>query len=302
MIAITGSGNILKGVLCSRSSYIRLPNSTKYINVLSVQFEGSLRPRDCGSIIRDANTGKIYGHLIAGDTDSQVAFIVQATDVLDNVMAKLPKPEAVSVGQKASTSPSPQLLSIESINQGSKRSLFGVSCHVYAATEDWLSPDSPPDLPSLANEDNDPAFGETRPVAQPKPHGRNATRNSIREGLGTPSGGSIAASAKKKGLYLEDTTNGPGTKSTEPRHLAVGYSPCEPDVEIVIIHGLGGLGRSWHTTWASKMRQYWPFDLFSETVRQTYPRVNISRCRLKHVLGLPKQYYSASILYCCIPT
>ena len=76
MITITAYGNILKGVLYSRSLCIRLPNATKYINVLSIQFKGSLRPRDYSSIVRDANTGKIYSHLMAGDTDSQVAFIV----------------------------------------------------------------------------------------------------------------------------------------------------------------------------------------------------------------------------------
>lgn len=186
------------------------------------------------------------------------------------MIANLPEPEAVSTGQKALTSPSPQSPSIKSINQGSNGPFVGLSCHVYKGVfDDWPSLYSPPSLPSLANEDNDPAFSETRPAAQPKPHSRNAARNLIRERVETHSGGSIAAGAKEKRHYLEDTTNGPGTKSREPKHLAAEYSRCEPYGAIVVIHGLGG---SRYTTWASKMLQSWPSLLFSETVRQTYPR------------------------------
>ncbi|GAM35746.1 hypothetical protein TCE0_017f04308 [Talaromyces pinophilus] len=101
VVAATGSGNVLKGILSTQSSYIRLPNATKYISVLSVQFEASLQSGDCGSIVRDANTGKMYGHLVAGDLDSQIAFIVQATDVLDDAMAKFSGPETASAGHKA---------------------------------------------------------------------------------------------------------------------------------------------------------------------------------------------------------
>lgn len=176
VMAVTGSGNVLKGVLSSQSLCMQLPNATKYINVLSVQFEGSLHPGDCGSIIRDVNTGEIYGHLVAGDTDSQVAFIVQAADVLDDVMAKLPSPEAVSAGQKASASPSPQSPFIESIDQGSNGSSFGVPCHGYDdATEERFSPDSPLDGPSLATGDNDPTFSESRGFSRPHSDGTSPT-------------------------------------------------------------------------------------------------------------------------------
>ncbi|CAI7585931.1 unnamed protein product [Penicillium glandicola] len=86
--AITGSGNLLIGVLSSRLSCIRLPNATRYINVLSVQFEESLQPGDSGSIVRDSSTGMIYGHIVAGDTSSQTAIIIPAFDVLNDIMAK----------------------------------------------------------------------------------------------------------------------------------------------------------------------------------------------------------------------
>lgn len=96
--AVTGLGSVLKGVISGQRSCIRLPGATKYINVLTVQFEGSLQPGNCGSIVRDAITDRIYGYLVAGDTESQFAFIVPATDVLDDVMTKLLDLESASAG------------------------------------------------------------------------------------------------------------------------------------------------------------------------------------------------------------
>jgi hypothetical protein len=94
--AFTGSGNVLKGIISNRRSCIRLPSATRYIDVLSVQFEDFLQPGDSGSIVRDANTGKIYGHIIAGDTESQNALIVPAGDILADVMANSRRTEMLS--------------------------------------------------------------------------------------------------------------------------------------------------------------------------------------------------------------
>ncbi|GFG20511.1 hypothetical protein IFM5058_10654 [Aspergillus udagawae] len=98
VMAATGSGNVLTGVLSSRLSSIRLPNGTRFTKFLSVQFEGPLQPGDSGSIVRDASTGMIYGHIVAGDTGSRTAIIIPAVDVLNDIMAKststeIPSPE-----------------------------------------------------------------------------------------------------------------------------------------------------------------------------------------------------------------
>lgn len=96
VMAATGSGNVLTGVLSSRLSCIRLPNATRYINGLSVQFAGSLQPGDSGSIVRDANTGMIYGHIVAGDIGSQNAIIIPAIDVLNDIIARSARIEALT--------------------------------------------------------------------------------------------------------------------------------------------------------------------------------------------------------------
>jgi hypothetical protein len=113
--AFTGSGNVLKGILSGRRSCIRLPSATRYIDVLSVQFEDFLQPGDSGSIVRDANTGKIYGHIIAGDTESQNALIVPAGDILADVMANSRRIEMLSSHHDLSSNLS--TLKIESPHQ-----------------------------------------------------------------------------------------------------------------------------------------------------------------------------------------
>ncbi|KAF7163932.1 hypothetical protein CNMCM6106_000704 [Aspergillus hiratsukae] len=84
--AFTGSGKLLAGVLWDRRTCIRLPHTTGYTEVLSVEFQHSLRPGDSGSVVRDASTGMIYGHVVAGDTGSQTALIIPADDMLDDLM------------------------------------------------------------------------------------------------------------------------------------------------------------------------------------------------------------------------
>lgn len=60
----------------------------RYINTLEVQLDGSVQPGISGSVVRDATTKMIYGHIVAGDTDSQTAFIIPAIDVLNDVEKK----------------------------------------------------------------------------------------------------------------------------------------------------------------------------------------------------------------------
>ncbi|KAJ5657643.1 uncharacterized protein N7484_001292 [Penicillium longicatenatum] len=95
--AATCSGNILTGVLSPYLSLIRLPNATRYTNILSVRFEGCLQQGDSGSMVRDARTGMIYGHIIAGDPGSKVAFIVPAVDVFNDAMEKFTHIDEASV-------------------------------------------------------------------------------------------------------------------------------------------------------------------------------------------------------------
>ncbi|KAJ5095213.1 hypothetical protein N7532_007504 [Penicillium argentinense] len=86
--AVTGAGNYLVGVLSSGYECIRLPNATNYVKVQTVQFERFVQSGDCGSIVRDARSGRIYGHIVAGDPGSQTAFIIPAIDVFNDILTR----------------------------------------------------------------------------------------------------------------------------------------------------------------------------------------------------------------------
>ncbi|KAJ5387334.1 hypothetical protein N7509_009875 [Penicillium cosmopolitanum] len=116
VISATGSGSILSGVLSNRRSFIRLPNSTKYSESLQVQFKGFLQQGDSGSLVRDAETGMIYGHIAAGDTESQTAIIIPAFDVFGDMAEKSkhgfipPLPETHDVSEFSILRPSSFIL------------------------------------------------------------------------------------------------------------------------------------------------------------------------------------------------
>ncbi|KAL4902091.1 hypothetical protein BDW74DRAFT_181252 [Aspergillus multicolor] len=59
----TRTGSFLLGKLSERPSYVRPPNADTFEEAFTVAFEGPLRRGDYGSIVRDAKTGMIYGHM-----------------------------------------------------------------------------------------------------------------------------------------------------------------------------------------------------------------------------------------------
>ncbi|QKX58028.1 uncharacterized protein TRUGW13939_05148 [Talaromyces rugulosus] len=83
--AMTGSGELLTGILSGRPVYTRLPNTRKFQETFEVEISGRLQPGDCGSIVRNARTGDIYGHIFAGCVESKIAYIIPAVNVLEEI-------------------------------------------------------------------------------------------------------------------------------------------------------------------------------------------------------------------------
>ncbi|KAJ0423241.1 hypothetical protein BJY00DRAFT_59245 [Aspergillus carlsbadensis] len=82
---VTGSGRLLRGILSASPSYLRLPDSASFQKVFTVLFENHLLPGDSGSLVRDAETGLIYGHIIAGSSEARLAYIIPADAVLTDL-------------------------------------------------------------------------------------------------------------------------------------------------------------------------------------------------------------------------
>ncbi|KAF3761981.1 hypothetical protein M406DRAFT_224388, partial [Cryphonectria parasitica EP155] len=80
--ACLGSGRTMLGELSGRPSYIRFPYGNAFQEVYSVIFETDVQHGDSGALVRDRQTSRIYGHIVAVSIESRTAFIVPATQVL----------------------------------------------------------------------------------------------------------------------------------------------------------------------------------------------------------------------------
>ncbi|KAG6358681.1 hypothetical protein INS49_012199 [Diaporthe citri] len=85
VVAYAGLRRNLKGRMSGRSSYIRFPYGGIYQEVYPVVFESGIQVGDSGIMVRDAGSGKIYGHIVVASIASRTAFIVPATKVLQEI-------------------------------------------------------------------------------------------------------------------------------------------------------------------------------------------------------------------------
>lgn len=85
VVARAGSRRDLQGQMSGRPSYIRFPHGDTYQEVYPVCFSADVRVGDSGTVVRDAGTGKIYGHIVVASIASRTALIVPATKVLQAI-------------------------------------------------------------------------------------------------------------------------------------------------------------------------------------------------------------------------
>ncbi|KAK4213371.1 hypothetical protein QBC37DRAFT_286012, partial [Rhypophila decipiens] len=62
----TPDGGTIGGILSGTPSFVRLPFSNKFKQIYTARFDKPLAPGDCGCWVKDATTGKLFGHVIAG--------------------------------------------------------------------------------------------------------------------------------------------------------------------------------------------------------------------------------------------
>ena len=78
----TANGGTINGILYGTPSYIRLPYTKKFQQVYAAKLETPLAPGDCGSWVRDASTGKLFGHVVAGSPTTGLAIVLPAIAAL----------------------------------------------------------------------------------------------------------------------------------------------------------------------------------------------------------------------------
>ncbi|KAF5570432.1 PNG1 with de-n-glycosylation function (n-glycanase) [Fusarium phyllophilum] len=83
------SRGTLTGVMSGTPLYTRLPNSSMYQEVYNVLLDSRLEAGDCGSWIIDAESGNLYGHIVAGSPDSGAAIVIPFSRVFEDIEARV---------------------------------------------------------------------------------------------------------------------------------------------------------------------------------------------------------------------
>ncbi|OCL13031.1 hypothetical protein AOQ84DRAFT_270963, partial [Glonium stellatum] len=89
IVTATSSSGVLSGKLSATPSYMRLANGEVYQEVYTVTVNGVISNGDCGSWVIDSKTGGLYGHIVAGNPGTGMAYIVPATQVIEDLQARL---------------------------------------------------------------------------------------------------------------------------------------------------------------------------------------------------------------------
>lgn len=80
-VATQGQRSI-SGILSGQSLAFCLPGSRKFVNVYSAKLDQPLKPGDCGSWVRSNDSGKVFGHIIAGSPSTGLVLVMPASRAL----------------------------------------------------------------------------------------------------------------------------------------------------------------------------------------------------------------------------
>lgn len=84
----------MRGTLSATLSFARAPGERFCHQMLTATFDGCLEKGDCGSWVVDAETGGLYGHLVAGSPGSGAALITPFADIFEDIKHRVgPWPE-----------------------------------------------------------------------------------------------------------------------------------------------------------------------------------------------------------------
>ncbi|OAQ58071.1 nicotinamide N-methyltransferase [Pochonia chlamydosporia 170] len=86
IFACTSSGDRMTGVVAGSPSFTRVPHGKSFQEVFPIKFDGPLANGDCGSVVLDATTGEILGHIVAGCRQTGFAYVMAAHHVFPELL------------------------------------------------------------------------------------------------------------------------------------------------------------------------------------------------------------------------
>jgi hypothetical protein len=75
----------LRASLLDTPMLLRLPGCSKVAEVYRFHYRGSLGVADCGSLVVDACTDEVYGHVVAGAAESRIGYMISAAGSMEEM-------------------------------------------------------------------------------------------------------------------------------------------------------------------------------------------------------------------------
>ncbi|KAK4065977.1 transcriptional regulator family: Fungal Specific TF [Trichoderma aggressivum f. europaeum] len=96
---VASNGRVVHGLMSEDTLPVRLPHSKEFTEVYTAIFFGSLGPGDCGGWVRDKATGRLFGHVFAGNLSNGLTAIMPAKLVFEHARAQLDEQFALKAPQ-----------------------------------------------------------------------------------------------------------------------------------------------------------------------------------------------------------
>lgn len=100
---VASNGRVVHGLMSEDTLPVRLPHSKEFTEVYTARFFGSLGPGDCGGWVRDKVTGRLFGHVFAGNLSNGLTAIMPAKLVFEHARALLDQQFASTAQQNQHT-------------------------------------------------------------------------------------------------------------------------------------------------------------------------------------------------------
>lgn len=189
------------GTLSGTPSFVRLPGSKIFQEVYIARLNRPLVPGDCGSWVKNAITGKIFGHVIAGSPKTGLVLLMPASRLFAAALDALSACDGADGGKLTGFKADVEAVSAEDAIPWSPPSFVASGVDVTSALEIW----QPPTRIPPRNDEGTHAFpthneGEASDQSKFDKHGKKRARPSTPDRLAQD----LAAQKRIKGVSKEE--------------------------------------------------------------------------------------------------